>query len=123
MTLARVIVPERTEEKEISLDIKDRKIIEVLSRNSRTPITRLAKILGYSKEVVKYRIDKLVKDNVITDFYAVVESSKLGYDRFNLYLEFYTLTREDENMIVEYLLKHPNISWVITTSGKWDFMI
>src|SRR3989344_1444964 len=121
MEPAIVIVPEKQEER--TLDIKDRKIIEILSRNSRTPITRIAKILGYSKEVVKYRIDKLVKDNVVTDFYAVIDSSKLGYNKFNIYFEFYTLTKEDENKIIDYFLKHSNVSWVITTSGKWDFMI
>ncbi len=121
MEPARVIVPEIREERK--LDIKDRKIIEVLSRNSRTPITRIAKILSYSKEVVKYRIDKLVKDNVITDFFAVIDSSKLGYNKFNIYLEFYTLSKEDEGAIIDYLMEHPNVSWVITTSGKWDFMI
>ena len=121
MESARVIVPEEREEKK--LDLKDRKIIEILSRNSRTPITRIAKILGYSKEVVKYRIDKLVKENIITDFYAVVDSSKLGFNKFNVYLEFYTLSKEDEKSIIDYLLSHPNVSWIITTSGKWDFMI
>ena len=121
MEPARIIVPKSKER--IKLDLKDRKIIEILSRNSRTPITRIAKILGYSKEVVKYRIDKLVKENIITDFYAVVDSSKLGYNKFNIYFEFYTLTKEDESKIIDYLLKHKNISWVITTSGKWDFMI
>ena len=55
MEPARIIVPKSKER--IKLDLKDRKIIEILSRNSRTPITRIAKILGYSKEVVKKNYD------------------------------------------------------------------
>ena len=121
MESARVIVSER--ESERIIDLKDKKIVEILSRNSRTPVNRIAKILGYSKEVVKYRIEKLIKENIITDFYAVINSSKLGYNRFNIYLEFHNLTKQDEEEVVGYLLGHSNISWVITTSGKWDFMI
>jgi len=70
---------------------------------------------------IKKVLNKLVKDNVVTDFYAVIDSSKLGYNKFNIYFEFYTLTKEDENKIIDYFLKHSNVSWVITTSGKWDF--
>ncbi|MFH1072265.1 MAG: winged helix-turn-helix transcriptional regulator [Nanoarchaeota archaeon] len=120
---ASVIAPETLEEKGIKLDIKDKNILSILVRNSRTPVTRIAKILGYSKEVVSYRIERLVKEGIITDFYAVIDSTALGYLKFNIYLEFYNLSKDDEQMVIAYLRDHRNVSWIISTSGKWDFMI
>ena len=120
--IARVIAPE-TVIKEDELDIKDKKIISILIKNSRTPVSRIAKILGYSKEVVNYRISKLIKENIITDFYAVIDSTKLGFEKFNIYLEFYNLSKTDEQGVINYLLNNKNVSWIISTSGKWDFMI
>lgn len=121
MKHAEVLAP--IESKKYDLDVKDKKILGLLSINSRTPITRIAKILGYSKEAVKYRIDKLVKDGIITDFYTVIDSSRLNLMRFNIYLEFFSLAKEDENSIIDYLKAYKKISWLISTSGKWDFMI
>ena len=121
MPIASVVDPGTLKDRKI--DVKDKRIIDALLQDSRMPCSKVAKLLGYSQEVVKYRLARLVEDNIITDFFAVVDSSRLGIMRFNIYLQFSTLSRQDERQVVEYLLAQPFVSWAISTSGKWDFMI
>ncbi len=55
------------------IDEVDRKIIEILRRNARTPYTIIAKELGVSEAAIRKRIDKLIKKGVIKRFTVDVE--------------------------------------------------
>ncbi len=50
------------------IDDIDIKIIEILKRNSRASLNEIAKQIGMSKAAVKKRLDKLVRNQVITRF-------------------------------------------------------
>ena len=50
------------------LDSKDYKIIYYLFLNSRESLSALGKKVSLPKTVVKYRIDRLVKENIIQNF-------------------------------------------------------
>jgi DNA-binding Lrp family transcriptional regulator len=52
------------------LDLLDRKILYELDFNSRIPLSILARKLNISKQVAKYRIDSLVKRDIIKGFYT-----------------------------------------------------
>ena len=43
------------------LNLKDKKLIYELDFNARIPLTQLAKKLGVSKQVLKYRLENLQK--------------------------------------------------------------
>ena len=50
------------------LDEKDRKILQILTENSRTPTTKIADAVGLTEGAVRYRIKKLVESGVIRRF-------------------------------------------------------
>ena len=50
------------------LDLKDKKILVELELNSRRSNNQIAKKVNLSKEVVKYRIDRLLEKGVILRF-------------------------------------------------------
>jgi len=54
--------------KEKKLDKKDYMLLEILSENSRTPYSRLAKELGLSEAAVRKRIQRLIELGVIKKF-------------------------------------------------------
>lgn len=62
------------------MDYRDRKIIEILSKDSRTPNTEIAKQLGVSESTVRKRIKALEKKGVIEKYSIVVNPSKMGYN-------------------------------------------
>ena len=49
------------------LDSKDREIISILTANSRTSFSQIAKALRSSNEVISYRYSNLRKKRIITD--------------------------------------------------------
>ncbi len=56
----------------------DRRIIELLQRDARMPISRIAKEVGLSENGVKYRLEKLEKDGVISQYALLVNPAKIG---------------------------------------------
>jgi len=64
----------------IVLDEKDKMIIDMLMRNSRTPITEIARRLGITDVAVKKRLEKLEREGVILGYTIKINPSKLGYE-------------------------------------------
>ena len=118
---AEVKAPEQKEE--LKLDKKDREIINVLTINSRTPLSQIAKLLNTSTEVINYRYNNLRKNKVITDVFTIVDPKILGVHRYVVYLQFHALSQERMKLIVDDFLKNKYVNWVIETGGKWELIL
>lgn len=62
------------------VDDVDRRIIEILQKDSRIPNTEIAKKLDISEASVRNRIKDLVEEGIIRKFTVETEPSRLGYD-------------------------------------------
>lgn len=62
------------------MDKKDKKIIEILSDDSRTPYTEIAKKLRVSESTIRKRIKALENEGVIQKYSIVVNPAKVGYN-------------------------------------------
>lgn len=107
-------------DKKIKLDLKDRKILYQLDLNSRQPNSEIAKKVGLSKEVVNYRINKLKNDGVISSFYTIIDSSKLGYFSFKVYIKLIDTTPKIEKEILDFLIKNKDTFYVAEIDGPFD---
>jgi len=109
--------------KEVKLDVKDKKILYYLQDNARISITSLAKKTGISKQVAKYRIENLEKQNVILDYSALIDFSKLNKTIFVLNLDIMNMTNKELTTWINQIKKHPNTISFIRNSGKYDLSI
>ncbi len=66
------------------LDERDRIIIDMLTKDARTPFTEIAKVLGISETAVRKRVKALEEAGVIKQYTVVVDPSKLGYNLVSL---------------------------------------
>ena len=66
------------------MDEKDRKIIEALRENSRTPFTEIAKRLKVSESTIRNRVQALENDGVIKKYTILVDPSKMGYNTVSI---------------------------------------
>jgi DNA-binding Lrp family transcriptional regulator len=107
----------------MKLDNTDRKILGLLSVNSRMPYTQLAKKLRSERNVVKYRINKLVKTGIIRSFETELDFDKLGYKEYLCYLGFYKFDNLTKNKIIEFLKNHDFTKWVGECFGKYQIKI
>ncbi|MFH1425784.1 MAG: Lrp/AsnC family transcriptional regulator [archaeon] len=108
----------------VKLDRNDKKILEVLQKEARLPVTKIAKKVKMPVDSVKYRIQRLEKLGVIRFYHAVLNFPLLGapmytYTPFSLF----AMTEPEEKTFVNYLISHPNITWASKTTGKWDFIV
>ncbi len=104
------------------LDLKDWKILNELDLDSRQSDSQIAKKVRLSKQVVNYRIKKLIDEKIITSFVPHINIAKLGYRVYKVYLQFKSLTKNEEENMWNYLVKQLNIVWVISCSGRWHLV-
>jgi len=60
------------------LDKIDKKLLELLQKNAKTPYSKLSKELGVSEATVHLRIRRLKEKGVIKAFQAIVDPEKVG---------------------------------------------
>ena len=106
----------------LELDKNDWKILNQLDLNSRQSDAEIGKKTRISKQVVNYRIKKLLDNEIITGFYPHINLAKLGYGTHKIYLKFKSLTKTQEQEIWNYLIKRVGIVWSISCSGRWDII-
>ncbi len=100
------------------MDSVDQKIIEILSRDSRTPFTEIAKELGLSDVAIKKRVEKLIETGVIERF-----SIELNKEAMGLPVRAYILLRcspENVDSIIKALSKKVKVE---RTLGSYDVII
>jgi len=107
----------------LKLDAKDNLILLELDRNARESNSSIAKKTRLSKEVVKYRIDRLRKNEIIRRFHTVINYFKLGIIKFKLYLRLTNINKETLEEIGEFFRSHHKTEWVASTTGRWDMIV
>ncbi len=106
----------------IKLDLINRKILNQLDINCRQSDAKIGKKTRLSKQVVNYRIKKLIEKQIIVSFFPHINISKLGFSAHKVYLQFKSLTKEKEKEMWDYLIKQEQITWIVNCSGKWDLI-
>jgi len=99
----------------VKIDIKDRKILYQLDSNCRQSNTQIGKKVGLKKDVVSYRIKKLQDEGVIRNFWTAINTFKLGYNVFRVYIKFQYVSPSTKNEIIEHFTNYKNV-WAVTSS-------
>jgi len=107
----------------LNIDLKDRRILNELDKNARQSNSEIAKKVGLKKNIVNYRIKQLEKKQIIKEYYTLIDSSKLGYYFFRIYIKLQNINPEKEQEFKEYLAKKQEITWIGTLTSKWDVLL
>ena len=119
------------------IDAKDRKIIFEFVKDARIPIKTLAKNIGVSREGAKYRIERLIKHNILQGFTLSLNLSKLGlrWHYVLLQLQNYTkefivigesaarLTKEFKEKLTSFVSTSKNIVKATKYTGNYDVVL
>jgi len=117
---------ENTPEYDIPLHLismKDRRILKALFENARTPYSVIAKKVGLSKEVVNYRIKKLLDKGVLIKFNTVIDVQKLGWQIYFINIKLRNIDNETEKEIIDELTNHPNVAQILKCIGNYDLIL
>jgi len=105
------------------LDLKDRKILYELDLNCRQSNTQIGKKVGLKKDVVAYRIKRMQEEGVIRNFWTAINTFKLGYNVFRIYINFQNVTSKIRAEIIQYFVNHTNSWAVISVKGEIDLNV
>jgi len=104
----------------VKIDLKDRKILYQLDLDCRQSNTQIGKKVGLKKDVVSYRLKKLQDEGIIRNYYTEINTFKLGYDVFRVYINFQYVNSDLKENIIQYFVNYQN-SWVVATiKGEID---
>jgi DNA-binding Lrp family transcriptional regulator len=96
----------------VKLDLKDRKILFELDLNCRQSNTQIGKKVGLKKDVVAYRIKKMQDEGIIKNFWTAINTFKLGYDVFRIYIALQYGSQNVKNEIIRHFMNYRN-TWAI----------
>ncbi|MCW4051029.1 MAG: Lrp/AsnC family transcriptional regulator, partial [Candidatus Bathyarchaeota archaeon] len=63
-----------------TLNDLDISILEILQNNARTSYSAIARELGVAESTVRYRIEKLTDNKIITGYQAMLDPRKIGWN-------------------------------------------
>ncbi len=105
------------------MDEKDRKILVELDKNARQTDSEIAKKINLSKQVVNYRIQKLIENKIITSFYTIINVGRLGLNSYYVFLQLEKINKEEERELLEKLNNLEYIGWLVSGTGRWDVIL
>jgi len=105
----------------LTLDLKDQKIFVELFKNGRAPYSTISKNSHMSKDVVRYRIDKLIKEGIMTNITTIIDIKKLGWSSSLVFFKFMNLDKIKIKQFISCLIENPFVVEILEFAGSWDF--
>ncbi|MAZ62187.1 MAG: AsnC family transcriptional regulator [Euryarchaeota archaeon] len=103
------------------LDDTDRSIIEVLERDARTSLRRIAEEVDVSLGTVSNRVKKLEENGVIKDYRVILDSEKVGWN-----LNVVIGLRIEKGRLIEIqekIARDNRVYGVYDVTGEFDSMV
>lgn len=101
------------------LDLKDKKILSELELQARMNLSELGKKLNISKQTTKYRLKKLEENEIIQEYNAIIDVSKIGLEIFIIYLKLFKITSNKENEWMKNIEENQHVISIGRNTGIW----
>ncbi len=120
-----MLVKNITKPKKVSpVDDIDRKILNILSENSRRKLLDIAGEISLSVPSTKARIDRLVAEKIITRFTIHTDLDKMGLSvGVHVHVKLNKITEARQNEFIAYLRKNKSVVDLISIIGNYDLLI
>ena len=91
------------------INLKDRKILFELDKNSRISLGELSKKIGLKKETTFHRLNKLIEKKVILQFHTISSLYRFGQKAYKIYLKLENSSPTFRKQIIFSLKKRKNV--------------
>lgn len=102
------------------LDEIDISILEMLQENCNIKLTHIAKELSIAESTIRYRIDRMEKNGVITNYIALLNPRKVGLNITAIML--IKITPQYINTISDELAKFKELRHLFRSTGVYDMI-
>ena len=104
------------------LDSLDEKILQLISKNARTPFLEVARECNVSGAAIHQRVQKLISVGVIKGSEFIIDPVKIGYNTC-AYMGIFLKDANFFKEVVDELLKIPEVVECHYTTGQYDLFI
>ena len=101
------------------IDKINKKILFELDKNSRISERKLAKVVGRSKESVRYRISKLLEKGIIKRFTTWIDPTKVGHQSAKIYVTLANIPQRKKEFI-KFVRNDKRLFWFAIAEGAWN---
>ncbi|MBL7662510.1 Lrp/AsnC family transcriptional regulator [bacterium] len=102
------------------IDSTDLQLLHALDRNARLPFSKLGDEARISQEAARYRVQRLFEEQVIHSTITVVDSAKLGFAYYKIFLKLHSVNEQHIEQIIDHLNTNPDVAWVVRIEGNFD---
>ena len=102
------------------LDDIDKKILRTLSTNAHLTILEMIDQLSLTRDVINYRMKKLTKDNILSQYRISINLDKIDHKLYKIILRLHSLTPEKEKQLITYIASHSHGMQYLKLVGSWD---
>ncbi|MDE9367684.1 Lrp/AsnC family transcriptional regulator [Luteipulveratus sp. YIM 133132] len=102
-----------------ALDDTSKAIIRLLQQDGRAPYATIAREVGLSEAAVRQRVQRLLESEVL-QIVAVTDPAQVGFERQAL---IGVSTTGDSQPVADRLSEIEEISYVVTTAGRYDLLV
>jgi DNA-binding Lrp family transcriptional regulator len=83
----------------------------------------MAKNVGLSKEVVAYRVKRMLDEKVLLRINTVIDIKKLGWESYLVYIRLRNIDIDKEEEIFSSFVANPHIAWAVKCMGSYDCIL
>src|SRR3989338_11475660 len=105
------------------IDKKDFRLLYELEQDSRQSLSQIAKSLKTSQQVISYRLQQLEAQEIISEFYTIIDFAKLGYSSYRTMIKLVSISAESYKKLIEYFKSHPNVLLLVECGNRWDLIV
>jgi len=107
--------------KELEVDLLDQGILRILSSDTRTPASAIARQVQVSTETVLQRIKRLKEKGIIAKYIIALSPERSGILNYYVLLYLNNVSEDRLEAFRQYCLAHPNMVYLIKALGEWDY--
>ena len=104
----------------VKLDGVDQRIIAALQAEGRRPFSRIAADVGVSESVVRYRVQRLERDEIL-QVVGIADPLRIGFD--HMAMIGLRIRPGSTTQVCEAITAFPETSYVANTAGSFDALV
>jgi Lrp/AsnC family leucine-responsive transcriptional regulator len=107
--------------KKQEINEKEKKLLKLLINNSTISLKEISKNLNLSYLTIVDSLRKMKKSGIIKAFYPDIAFREIELREYSVFIKMKSLSSEQEEKFVRYLVKNDYVWWYVRYIGKYDY--